>query len=220
MNRTGRTDGVSVFDDWLPPEDLFRLGRWLRSCRYAGVGPDGGRGPEGTLDELAGPLAAGGIKFLRRPFVVAQEGGRLSGGRTAYPSGTPLDEVLDRVRACAAGLGPEFGDPVSAWRRLGAGPKHYPRGHGMDWHDDARFVGTFALYCHDEWETSWGGELELGREGGTRVEPLPNRCVFLRSGTRHRVIPVAEAAGARLRMSVIGYASRKRSGVGADGVAA
>jgi hypothetical protein len=129
------------------------------------------------------------------------------GNRIPYPSGTPLDAVLEKVRESLPQLEAELGRPGEDWQILGAGPKHYPRGGGLRPHDDARFVGTFAFYVHEEWDAAWGGELAID---GSRVFPAPNRCVFLRSGVSHEVLPVADAAGPRLRMSVVGYTLKAR----------
>lgn len=194
-----------VFDDWLAPDVLARVRAWLAEFSYFTTTPTGKRGPIGTLAELSGPLAAGTVKLLGGQFVVYRAVEGVKTERTLYPSGTPVDAILDSVRARMSELEPWLGREREDWQLLGAGPRHYPRGRGLPLHDDARFTGTFTLYLHDEWRREWGGELVVGEE---RVFPEPNRMVFLRAGVPHEVEPVDDAAGGRLRMSVIGYGYR------------
>lgn len=208
MNVALRDPDLLVCDEWLAPGPLAELRGFLDGYRYFTVFMDGARGPEGTLAELAAPLAEGRLRLLGGKFVVLRAGGGSEKAQLPYPSGTPLDAVLESVERELPALRDLLGEPGKDWQRLGAGPRLYPRGGGLDSHDDADSFGTFALYLHRDWTAEWGGALEVG---GRLVEPAPNRCVFLRGGTPHRVLPVAEAAGARLRVSVIGYARRSKA---------
>lgn len=199
----------AVFDGWLPEKDLAALRAWLASYRYFTSTPTGKRGPDGTLAELEGPLAAGDVKLLGGPFVVYRADPAVRTERTLYPSGCALDLVLASVRARLPELEPWLGREKDDWQLMGAGPRHYPRGRGLPLHDDARFAGTFTLYVHEEWRREWGGELLV--EGAAEpIFPEPNRMVFLKSGVPHVVESVSGAAGERLRMSVIGYTYRTK----------
>lgn len=209
-----RNSGFAVYDDWLAPDAWRRLRAFLAGYRYFSVTPQGRRGPDGTLAELSGELSAGRVKLLGGPFVVKALDGPVSPGKIPYPSGTPLDELLDGVEARAEELAPWLGLPRRDWTLLGCGPRLYPAGCGLARHDDARFRGTFVLYAHERWEADWGGALAF--DDGVSIEPAPNRCVFLKAGVPHAVRPVAPAAGARLRESVIGYTFRP-SGAKAPG---
>lgn len=191
----------AVFDGWLPPAELAAVRAFLKGYRYFTSLPTGKRGPEGTLAELEPLLAKGEIKLLGGPFVVYRADPAVKTERELYPSGTALDFVIASVLARVKEVEPWLG---TDWQLLGAGPRHYPRGRGLPRHDDARFAGTFTLYLHEEWRPEWGGRLVV--EGSdVPVYPEPNRIVFLRAGIPHVVEPVADAAGDRLRMSVIGY---------------
>lgn len=207
MNVALRAPGLLVCDEWLAPGPLAELRAFLDGCPYFTVLKDGARGPEGTLAELAAPLAEGRLRLLGGKFVVLRAGGGAETAQLPYPSGTPLDAMLESVERELPGLRDLLGEPGKDWQRLGAGPRLYPRGGGLASHDDADSVGTFALYLHREWKAAWGGALEVG---GRLLEPEPNRCVFLKGGTPHRVLPVADAAGDRLRVSVIGYARKAK----------
>ncbi|MBI5200159.1 MAG: 2OG-Fe(II) oxygenase [Elusimicrobia bacterium] len=199
--------GWAVYDDWLDPAPLAALRSWLGTCRYFTVGVDGSRGVEGTLAELSEGLERGSYRLLGGRFVVRRTDGAKETKQLDYPSGTPLDAVLEGVEARLGELTAFLGEPEKDWQRLGAGPRLYPKGGGLAEHDDGDSIGTFALYLHERWEPEWGGELEIG---GRRVLPAPNRCSFVKGGTPHRVLPVAGAAGAALRVSVIGYARKTR----------
>lgn len=201
-----KSAGFAVFDDWLTPETFLRLGAFLRGYRYFSVTRQGKHGPDGTLSELQGALAAGELRLLGGKFVVRRVVPGVDAGKLVYPSGTPIDAVLESVDQPE--LQDYLGKPVEDWHRLGAGPRLYPKGGGLDEHDDADSAGTFVLYAHPDWKEDWGGTLEIG---GQRVWPMPNRCAFIKGGTPHTVRPVLEAAGERLRMSVIGYTRKPKN---------
>lgn len=197
----------AVFDGWLTPADLAAVRAFLKAYRYFSSTPSGKRGPNGTLAELEPLLAKREVRLLGGPFVVYRTDPAVKTERDLYPSGTALDLVIASVLARLPEVEPWLG---KGWQLLGAGPRHYPRGRGLPRHDDARFAGTFTLYVHEAWEPEWGGRLVV--EGASEpVFPEPNRMVFLRAGTPHVVEPVTEAAGERLRMSVIGYTYAKGS---------
>lgn len=203
-----------VFDDWLPAPHLAAARAFLREFRYFTTTPTGKRGPLGTLAELKPLLDAGELKLLGGSFLVYRTEPSIKTERDVYPSGGALDLVLDSVRARMKELEPFLGKERSDWNLLGTGPRLYPKGRGLPLHDDARFVGTFTLYLHEEWRPEWGGRLLI--EGAEPVFPKPNRIVFLRGGHPHAVEDVAEAAGDRLRMSLIGYTYRARSNSSRD----
>lgn len=171
-------------DDFLPEADFRRLQDYLRGYHWFSVTDIGKRGPKGTSDEL---LKVDGLKQFGGEFVVMRSSPELSTNKIPYPSGTPLDAVLEAVKG-------RMGD----WKLLGCGPRLYPPGKGMPPHDDAKFKATFVLYCHERWEPDWDGRLVFG--SGDEVEPKPNRCVFVEAGALHHVRP-----GAKPRLSVIGY---------------
>lgn len=207
MRLLWRETGAAAFDDWLVPEALARLRLDLAARIYRSVLKDGRPGPEGGLEQLRAALDRGELRHVSAPFVAF--GPNPGARRLPYPSGTALDLVIDSMRAASGELEEILGRQGRDWDLLGAGPKHYGRGGGMDWHGDERFVGTFVLYVHEAWEEDWGGELAFESPSARRVLPAPNRCVFIRSGIRHAVLPIAEAAAGCLRMSVIGYTLRR-----------
>lgn len=174
----------SIEDSFLPAGDFERLRRFLHDLTWFSVTTSGKRGPDGRMDDL---LRRPDLKLLGGRFVVMKSSPDLETDKTAYPSGTPLDAVLERVR-----------ERLPRFTLLGCGPRAYPPGRGMDLHDDARFAATFVLYAHEDWRPEWDGALVF--ESGAVIEPQPNRCVLIKAGAPHRVRP-----GLRPRLSVIGY---------------
>lgn len=209
MNVVFREQRYLVCDDWLAPEPLARLRAFLLAYAYFTVLRDGKRGPTGTLTELAPLLSERRVRLLGGKFVVRRLVDGPAGGQLPYPSGTPLDSVLESVDAALPEVELYLGKPGSDWQRLGAGPRLYPSGGGLAEHDDADSLGTFVLYAHERWEPSWGGGLSID---GRLVSPEPNRCVFVKGGTAHRVLPVSDEPPDRLRVSVIGYSRRMKRG--------
>ncbi len=200
-----KTPRFAVFDDWLAPEAFLRLAEHLHGYRYFSVTRDGKHGPDGTLAELQGAMSAEELRLLGGKFVVRRAVPGLDEGKLVYPSGTPLDAVLDSVWDRLPELEDYLGKPTLDWHRLGAGPRLYPKGGGLPEHDDGDSSGTFVLYAHRRWSEAWGGALEIG---GRLIWPEPNRCAFIKGGTPHTVQPVL---GEEPRMSVIGYARKPRS---------
>lgn len=102
----------------------------------------------------------------------------------------------------------------------------YAPGSGISWHldqgDGRRFA--FNFYCTDNWDIDWGGELLYLKEPvNTRrdlvdaamkshgdnlgvVYPKPNRLAVIFPGCAHRVVPVSERAGDRMRKAWTGFA--------------
>lgn len=89
----------------------------------------------------------------------------------------------------------------------GAGLHEMPAGPGLGLHLDAcrhprlglRRLASAVLYVHDQWEESWGGQLELWegrREARVRIDPTPGRLVvFATEDAYHAVAPVVCPAG-------------------------
>jgi hypothetical protein len=183
----------TLLDDFLPQAVFLRLQDYLRGYRWFSVTDIGKRGPRGTSEEL---LKLPGLKQFGGEFVVMKASPDLKTDKIPYPSGTPLDSVLEAVKG-------HMGD----WKLLGCGPRLYPAGKGMPPHDDARFKATFVLYCHERWEAAWDGRLVFA--SGETVEPRPNRLVLVQAGATHHVNP-----GLQPRLSVIGYSFEPKAPAG------
>ena len=123
----------------------------------------------------------------------------------------------------------------------------YPAGSRLNWHNDAGLgrTGEFVYFLHEQWRSSWGGELlvvdedlresaedlRAGMSIDDRMEsllvrsaanpvaiiPWPNRLVMVKAGTVHTIRRVDHTAGAALRRTLTGFVSRKRGEPSARG---
>ncbi|MES2019404.1 MAG: 2OG-Fe(II) oxygenase [Pseudomonadota bacterium] len=78
----------------------------------------------------------------------------------AYPTGTPMDQLIDAVRTQSA-LHPEVaGLEGHDWAGIYLCPWLYPVGSALSLHQDAaKYTGSFAFFLHPRWRLHWGGEL-------------------------------------------------------------
>ncbi|MFF3335158.1 2OG-Fe(II) oxygenase [Streptomyces sp. NPDC002888] len=144
-------------------------------------------------------------------------------GLASYPSGDSADEVVEALLEAEDSLAAWIGLRGSAWDFLTCTPYLYPVGSGLSWHDDAKDrSGSFVLYVHEDWKSSWGAELLIAHNMGERkasveryqgintdlgqyVAAVPNRLVVIKAGTPHSVRSVSARAGENLRMSMTGF---------------
>ena len=106
----------------------------------------------------------------------------------------------------------------------------YPRGSKLSWHNDLDYKGAMVLYTHDNWGSTWGGELlvaevsdnyedEIGphlnheKENkfimdygvGQYILPKPNRLVITYKNVWHNMCRVDPDAGDHVRSSIVGF---------------
>jgi hypothetical protein len=77
-----------------------------------------------------------------------------------YPTGTPVDPLIDAVRTLSA-LNPEVaGTEFVDWVGLYLCPWLYPVESPLSLHQDsASYSGSFAFFVHSRWRLHWGGDL-------------------------------------------------------------
>ncbi|MET8695601.1 2OG-Fe(II) oxygenase [Streptomyces bauhiniae] len=213
MIPTLKTDTFAVFDDFLSPEDLTAVRRYVADERMTYL--KNMRKPNHLYRLVEGDPLLGPTTFYGHP--------NLPQGFSSYPSGTPVDTVCTTLLDGAEAFSSWIGFQGTDWQYFSCTPYVYPAGSGLSWHDDALGrAGSFVLYVHDEWKSSWGAELLIANQVGQReprveqhqgvdtdlghyVAPVPNRLVVIRAGTPHRVKNVSARAGDHYRMSVTGF---------------
>lgn len=77
-----------------------------------------------------------------------------------YPTGTPMDRLIDAVRTQASLHTDIVGIEGIDWTGIYLCPWLYPVGSALSLHQDAaRYTGSFTFFLHARWRLHWGGEL-------------------------------------------------------------
>jgi hypothetical protein len=207
------TDSFAVFDDFLVPEHLEAVRQYLADERFTHL-----RNvwkPNHYYRLVEGDPLVGPTVYYNHPKVPS--------GFSSYPCGKSSDFVVESLIKAVDSLTPWVGSRGSTWDFLSCTPYLYPVEAGLAWHDDAKDrSGSFVLYLHDEWKSSWGAELLIASDVGGRkatvrryqgvdtdlghyVAAVPNRLVVIKAGTPHRLKSVSVNAGENLRISMTGF---------------
>ncbi len=96
----------------------------------------------------------------RGPSVYYDPDRRFEKKGAVYPTGKPIDQLIDAVRTLSA-LHPEIaGNECIDWVALYLCPWLYPVGSALSLHQDsAKYSGSFTYFVHSRWQLHWGGEL-------------------------------------------------------------
>ena len=150
MRLTLSNDQVMVFDDFLPPESFAPLLGYTYSADFRFVHEDAWHKAWKLTDGL--PLLAPGTYY--------RDDGDYEPGDLHYPTGTPLDRLLEAVRSAAGGAEAIVGKSGVHWKTMTAHPFLHPRGTGLSLHrDHSVYTGSWIFYVHHEWDVHWGGHL-------------------------------------------------------------
>jgi hypothetical protein len=213
---------LAVADNVLEAEDFSALGQQLADSQYVSVHPEGRWHKTWRLWDGA-PLRGGQVSF--DPLCLFGYPGPV------YPTASPLDALIDAVRALARAYPALVGAEGSDWVALYLSPWIYPAGSALSLHwDKGGYTGAFSFYAHPLWGSHWGGELVVMpaqeppatydtdqswmRESGSEVRdsgiglsisPRPNRLVLVGPLRPHRITRVEAQAGSNLRLSVSGF---------------
>jgi hypothetical protein len=147
MTVTARTDCFTVIDELLSPAKFDRLWNFLQVQPMRRVEALGWRGHWLIEDEeaLRGPTVGWGHKWDAQ-----------------YPTGSPIDDVMEAVVASAELVAPSVGRIDVDWAVFSAMLSVYQAGQGLVWHRDSEDnTGSYIYYAHPEWNVEWGGELFL-----------------------------------------------------------
>jgi 2OG-Fe(II) oxygenase superfamily len=221
----------AVYDDVLSPEQFASLWDFCQRDTYESL-HDRMRSGWHRFDN-GKPLWGGSVAWpsvsLEGRLPVHLDLARIA--MKFYPTGTPMDGLLEAVKARCPAVTNLIGAEREAWAGVNARPYIYAQGSGLAWHaDDKSYSGAFIFYAHPEWNVLWGGELLIGDpatrlHGSRRVQdasedpkqlllrvgrghfvmPKPNRLVFIGSGVTHMMTKVTSAAGNHPRVSVTGF---------------
>lgn len=208
-----------VFDDLLPPPAFEALSAHIEGLEYRSV--------HARHWKKSWRLSDGDP--LRGPAVYFDPGGRFHGDEPVYPTGTPLDPVVEAVRQAAALHPAIVGTEGRDWISLFLSPWLYPVGSGLSYHrDGGEYSGSFTFFVNASWRLDWGGLLLLGDES-TPVEPVrdawgekaaasgaraswascicprPNRLALIGPDCGHMITRVDRNAGSSVRASVAGF---------------
>lgn len=146
-----RTESHVVIDDALDAVSFDLLWNWFQVQDLRRVDTLG----------LAGHWLLEDAHALRGPTV-----GYGDRWDAEYPTGTPLDGVMDAVVAHAAEAAGLIGRHGDDWGVFSATAAVHPQGVGLLWHrDSAENTGSYTFYAHPRWNVEWGGELLLAAEG-------------------------------------------------------
>jgi len=218
MIRRYLDERVAVYDMFLSQPEQQELLRYLDNARFRSVLPDAWgqafRIGDGT------PLVGAQVLSRRRGE---------SDTAPAYPTQTALDILIERLLRERAAINQIVG---ASWSHFTLCPYIYPSASGLGWHTDGHSQGAFIYYAHSKWSPHWGGELlveycerdcptystssrgivanealesALANGLGYYFAPLPNRVIFLRGHTPHKIKAVDPAAGDNLRISLSGF---------------
>lgn len=222
----------AVFDDVLEPGQFDDLWRHFQTLPFRAVDRSAERSPwlPGDGQPVTGPAIAAWVDPAR-----AIPDSKL----TAFPTGTPLDRLVERLLDEAPRLAAWVGAAGDDWALLTAIAWRYPPGSALSWHTDGTtYCGAFSFYVHPAWDPHWGGELvfadpsaravpdagdarpieraalaeRIAERGiGAHVMPRPNRLVVIAGGHPHRIARVEPAAGDRVRASISGFYVRSEA---------
>jgi hypothetical protein len=165
---TAQTDFFTVIDDLLPQDKRDALWNFLQIQPMQRVDALGRRGHWLIEDQevLRGPTVGWGHRW-----------------DSLFPSGSPVDDVMEAIVAASDLFAPSVGRRNTDWEIFSAMATIYRAGQGLVWHRDSEDnTGSYIYYAHPEWNVEWGGELylahtlDLPREYGVffhRLRALP-----------------------------------------------
>ncbi|QJT03877.1 hypothetical protein G9272_29325 [Streptomyces asoensis] len=213
MTPSFKTETYAVFDDFLSIDILRSVRDRMADERFVYL--KNVWQPKNFYRLVEGDPLVGQTVYYNHPKVPK--------GFASHPSGKSADAVVEALLGAEESLATWIGLRGSAWDFFTCTPYLYPAGSGLSWHDDAKDrVGSYVLYVHDDWKSSWGAELLIATDVGDRrasveryqgvntdlghyVTAVPNRLVVIKAGTPHAVRSVSTRAGENLRMSMTGF---------------
>jgi hypothetical protein len=144
---TAQTEFFTVLDGLLPAQNFDKLWNFLQVQPMRRVEALGWRGHWLIEDDeaLRGPTVGWGHKWDAQ-----------------FPTGSPIDDVMEAIVACSDLLAPSVGRFNVDWAVFSAMLSIYQAGQGLVWHRDSEDnTGSYIYYAHPEWNVEWGGELYL-----------------------------------------------------------
>jgi len=161
-----RTSSFAVYDDVLPPAEFQAVWEYMQRTNYSSVHQqmwvktwrlcDGSplAGPVLFSNETTARVANQVPSHMTLPEEMMRQ--------CVYPTGRPIDPLLDTITDQGAGWDDLIGRKDLDWCGFTARSFLYPQGTGLSWHLDlGRYSGAFIYYAHPHWNVKWGGELMI-----------------------------------------------------------
>ncbi|WDD92410.1 2OG-Fe(II) oxygenase [Burkholderia sp. FERM BP-3421] len=218
MKATYSTDHLLVIDDFLEPEQFDVVSKYIAARRFPGRINFIGKNVRYALNSSIHLTSTG--KTLAPDLARETARGRVV---QAVPAGNAADLVTNRFSTLAHLFEPVVGKMDDRWFGYTRDFYRSNTGAGLLWHRDTEvYSGAFVFYASAMWDANWGGELCVqpaplpdlrqlsraqkidGLDRGTFFYPKPNRLVFIKGGTPHRVSSVDASAEAP-RFTVAGF---------------
>jgi hypothetical protein len=97
---------------------------------------------------------------------------------------------------------PHWGHTIPMWSYMNSLPPNIDReSSGGGYHKD---FGGFVYYIHPTWDPSWGGHLKFKDCDVDKIEPKPNRFVWINPAIWHG-IEVVNSNALHNRITVVGW---------------
>lgn len=155
MKTTLECEQFVVLDDVLEPAQLAQLWRHFQSQTFLPINVGAPGSP--WLPTDGRPMTGPGVHAWADPSAAIPDA-----KNARFPSGDPIDFVLQRLIDEQPRLTPWVGPAVLEWAVLTAASWLYPAGSALSWHSDgAMYSAAFSFYLHPAWDAHWGGELVI-----------------------------------------------------------
>jgi hypothetical protein len=143
---TVANDQLRIFDDFLPKEAFEPLLEYATSDCFD------------VID--AGSWYKDGLAW-RGPTAYFRDNGAYTRSEDLhYPTGTPVDRLIEAVSNAAGDAETLLGKRGTAWVSMCVARYLHSRGTGLALHRDRSVcTGSFIYYVHREWDPHWGGHL-------------------------------------------------------------
>jgi hypothetical protein len=159
MRTTFECSQFVVFDDVMPEREFEEIWRYLQFARLAGVDSLYDQDSPWPISD-GRPLAGETVVATAEPSRLRRRVNRDASAGPAYPTGTALDHVFEKLLCLLPQVEAWVGKMGKDWNRLSATPYVYPSGTALSWHaDGSPYTGAFTFYAHPVWKAQWGGEL-------------------------------------------------------------
>lgn len=153
MRITLECEQFVVFDDVLEPPELAALWAHFQSLTFQAINLGAPLSP--WLPTDGRPMTGPAVAAWADPAAAIPDS-----KHARFPTGTPVDPLIQRLLDEAPRLGAWVGAPVEEWVVMTAVAWLYPLGSALSWHTDSTtYSGAFAFYLHPRWDPHWGGEL-------------------------------------------------------------
>lgn len=118
----------------------------------------------------------------------------------------PYDDCIIWIKEKLKSLGiwrEHWENTINMWSYINSLPPEIDRESSSDGGYHSEF-GGFVYYCHPTWNSSWGGYLKFKNCSVEKIEPKPNRFVWINPAVLHG-IEVVNSTATHNRITVVGW---------------